>query len=212
MSKYEDFFPYVLPFVDGCSEPVMTMAVRDACIEFCDKSLYLTAKIDPIITVEGTADYDLEVEYCYRIARVVSVWADIPRELAPMPLDSYQHQYGRWTQDTAAPSGFYLQEPCTLTLFPTPDKAYTLDVTVAITPLRSSTSVECVLLERFAPVIADGALARLYMMEGQDFYDANAAQYRRRSFLVGVNGACIDRNKGLSRASARVIFDKRWAG
>jgi hypothetical protein len=60
MALYESLLPEIIPMVPGCPDTLIENNIRAAVIELCEKAAVLQAELDPITTVAGVYEYDLE--------------------------------------------------------------------------------------------------------------------------------------------------------
>lgn len=191
MKPISDFFPRLMPFVAGCSEPLATQAIVDSAIEFCEKSLVIQHTIDSFSTVAGTAAYSLDAPFQQEVARIIRV-AVAGRDLyglpqTPMPAapsDAVAHPLAFYT--TRNDSELLLQ------LEPIPDAAYTVYVRAALRPTKEATQLEDDLYTRWSDAVINGALARLKIIPGQAFTDGSGAMYHSALSAKYTNTARID--------------------
>jgi len=211
MSKvsYEEFLPEVLPYVRDCPEQMAINAIRAACIEFCKDSLILREVLDPITIVANQSEYDLEKRAYYNVAKIIRVYHG-SRELPGRSTEQLDKMLGgKWRTESGEPI-FHVQESeNTFRVVLTPDQTSndTLVVTVALVPLRNSTSVDSYIFERWAEVIAMGARARLHDTPKQPFSDKEAAMRFRKWFESGRGDAKIEVNRGFTRGPLRVRYN-----
>lgn len=203
---YTQFFSEVVPYVNDVPDLVAENAVRNACIEFCEKSLYWQDTVRSQDLVSGTSDYTFTLPADTAVAHVVDAWAD-SRRLIPASEEMLSNIFMfDWHEREGAPQ-YYTQITQTgFTVVPTPNYDVTsgLSVIVALKPTRSSTSTDSVLLDRWAEVIGYGARSRLHAMPNQAFTEPTLAATYRAMFLAGINQARVERNRGLVRTSLRV--------
>ena len=77
MISIDTFFPRVMPYLIGCSEPIARQAILDSATRLCEKTLILRQALDSFNTIKGLVDYDLESpNNQMRVARVLSVTID----------------------------------------------------------------------------------------------------------------------------------------
>lgn len=216
MALYEDFFPYVLPDVVGAPEPLVVHHIRNACIEFCEKSLILTRDHDPITVVANTVDYDLEPPTGYLVVKVQKAWLD------NMPLDPiapdfvrepavYNRLYATYNAESAStPRGYLQKEERSISVWPKPDRKYTngLTMRVALKPTRTSTSIEDVIFEDYAEAIAQGALYRLQLSPNKAYSNAEMAAINKGLFEQGINVARQRASRGHVRSNLSVKMRK----
>lgn len=161
MISIDSFFPRVLPYVIGCSEPLARQAILDSAIKFCDSSLTLRQTSDAFKTVKGLKGYDLETpNNQLRVSRVISVTVDgkeiggIFEEDAPL----YD------TTRTGKPTGFFttrVDSELVLNFYPLPDDAYSVVVTAAYAPTMLASTVENDLFDYWSEGIVAGAVSKL---------------------------------------------------
>lgn len=211
MSAYEDFFPYVMTEVPGVPEPVAIMAIRNTCIEFCEKSLILTRDHDPVTIVQGITDYDLEPPRGYLVVKVMRAWLD-SRELTPAAPDFvtdaavYNRLYSSYSSAPNMPQTYLQKQERSITVWPVPDKKYKngLTLRVALKPTRASTEIEDLVFEDYAETIAHGAAFRLMSSVGKPYTNLDMAAVHKSLFEQGLNVARHRALHGNTRVDLRV--------
>lgn len=211
MAAYEDFFPNILPEVPGCAEVLAENAVRNAVIEFCEKSLILTRDHDPVSLKAGIVDYDLEPPTGYIVVKVMKAWLE-NNELTPLAPDFvreaavYNRLFSSYQSNSDTPRAFLQKDERTVSVWGVPDKDYKngLTMRVALKPTRAATSVEDVLLEDYAETIASGALYRLMMSAGKPYTNNEMAAVHKGLFQQGINMARQRATHGQVRSTLSV--------
>lgn len=196
MAAYESFFPNILPEVPGAAEMLVENAVRNAAIEFCEKSLILTRDHDPITVLPNIVDYDLEPPTGYLVIKVQKAWLE-NQPLHPMAPDlvkeaaTYNRLFSSYQAGPTTPTHYLQKDERTISVWPLPDKKYAngLTLRVALKPTRTSTSIEDVIFEDYAEVIASGALYRLMASPGKAYTNPDLAVVHKSLFEQGVNTA-----------------------
>lgn len=195
-ATYEDFFPNILPEVPGVAEMVAENAVRNAVIEFCEKSLILQRDHDPVSIKAGVVDYDLEPPKGYIVVKVMKAWLE-NSELGPLAPDFvreatvYNRLFSSYQEAPGTPRAYLQKDERSVTVWQVPEKDYPngLTMRVALKPARASTTVESVILEDYAETIASGALYRLMMSAGKPYTNAELAAVHKNLFQQGINVA-----------------------
>jgi len=119
-TNYDEFLPEVLPYVHDCAYPVAINAIRNACIEFCDKTDYLVYTHDPVSVIAGQAAYALTVPAGTEVARILSGWYDGLR-MAPKGEEDLRLQFPLdWRTMTGRPQYFTHAIPSSVTVIPAP--------------------------------------------------------------------------------------------
>lgn len=211
MTAYEDFLSRVLIEVPGCAEISALLAIKDACIEFCEKSLILVRDHAPITVNQNDVDYDLEAPAGTVVVKVMRAWIE-NTPLDPMFPDIvreasvYNQLYSSFEAAPSMPQRYLQKSERTISVWPIPDKTYAngLTLRVALKPTRASTSVDDVIYEDYADVIAAGSLSRLMRSNGKPYADLRLAEDRRREFLSGVNVARQRSSHGHTRSNLSV--------
>lgn len=211
MAAYENFFPNILPEVPGVAEMVAENAVRNAVIEFCEKSLILQRDHDPITVVQNIVDYDLEPPTGYIVVKVMKAWLE-NAELTPLAPDFvreaavYNRLFSSYEANTDRPRAFLQKDERTVSLWGVPDKNYRSGLTmrVALKPTRAATTVEDVILEDYAETIASGALYRLMMSAGKPYTNTELAAVHKGLFQQGINVARQRATHGQVRSTLSV--------
>jgi hypothetical protein len=206
--SYEVFFPEVLPFFPALPEIVITNAVRNACIEFCDRTdwlVYTPIQYD-LQAYEDEYDLTTDVSTDTTVARVQSAWCyQLP--LIPKTEDELRQIYNLdWRKQVGRPAYYTQYTPETMIVVPMPIVAslQSLAVTLILRPTRTSTTVDSSLFERWLDVIAAGAKARLYEMPGVPSENQQLAAMSRAVFNAGCDKAIAERTRGLTRRAMRV--------
>jgi hypothetical protein len=206
MATYEKFLEYVSPSVAGATDPLMIRAIRDACIDFCVQSLFFVQALDPISSVAGIGDYDVETPDGTLVTKVKKLWYDINEienitqdDLAKP--DSLIAQYGIITTPGMPKRAFFVTNSSAgnpvLMLDPIPDLSnMNIVILAALKPARDSTSVFDQLYEDYAEAIGHGAVARLMRIKGAVFYDMVQSAIEDKAFRVGINDAMARANFG----------------
>lgn len=200
-TRYEEFLPEVLPYVRDCPEAVAVNAIRNACIEFCDKSLWLLYHHDPVSVYAAESTYDLDLPDGTTTARIMDAWYKT-RPLAPIGEDDLKVMFSTdWREAEGDPQFYTHLDPSAVVLAPIPqtDEADALAMIVALRPTRDSVDVDDTLYERWAEWIGWGARGRLHDIPAQPFTDGPAAIRARQMFNHGIGLATIERNRGLTR-------------
>lgn len=167
MKALSEFFPRLLPYVPGCSEPLAAQAVLDAAIQFCDDSLVIREPLASFNTTVGEATYTLTPPASQEISRILKVVVD-DTELEGVLAEVV----GELDDNNAFPTSFFTSRTDSalrLLLGPKPDKVYPVIVTVALKPTRTAATVQDDLFDRWADPIVLGALARIMAVPGQPF-------------------------------------------
>ena len=204
MKALSTFYSRILPFLPGCSEPMVDQVLIDSAIEFCENSLVLRQNLDTFYTVVGLTSYDLDPPSSqHNISRVVSVavnGTDLSGGLAEAIRNDLPTA-------NSIPRGFYTDRTdntFTLRLSPPPDKKYPVVVGVVLAPAITATQLDDDLYNTWIEPIVNGALSRAMMVPDQPFTNFARAQQLMEASAQKTVKARTEGNYGFVRGSMRV--------
>lgn len=198
---YEKFLPEVLPYVRDVSDAAALNAIKNACIEFCQQSMWLRDEPDGITIVEGVAVYEIDFPLGYTVAGIVSAGIGL-HNLRPGSPEVLQALYGaNWRTQTGHVSHYMQDENAYIRLVLTPitESDDPLKLIVALRPSRSSKTIDSEVYERWAEAIGYGARARLYDTPSMPYYDEKQAMKFRAWFETKIGEARIEAERGKVR-------------
>lgn len=207
-TSYEAFLPEVMPFFPTLPEIVIVNAIRNAAIEFCDRTDWLvyTPVLQDVIANEDEYDLTLDVPTDTTVARVQAVWVS-DLQCQPRSEDELRRIYSLdWRKQYGRPVYYTQYTPETLILVPIASSTLSqaLAMTLILRPTRDSTTCDDTLYQRWVEVIAAGARMRLHEMPGHAYENPQLAEKYRRVFTTGIDRAIVERTRGLSRTNMRV--------
>ena len=210
--EYDEFLPQVLQYVPDAAEFIAKDAIKQACIEFCEKSYYWQYVVPAIDIVANQSNYVINTPNDTKSVGPVMVYYNTnllipkgPDELADI------YRMGDWQQLTGTPQYVTRIQKPEVILVPTPPEASpgSLHIRTALAPTRDSEGIDSEIYEQWAEAIAWGARARLYAQPRQDYSDKTAALDASKMFAYHINRARMQVTKGLTRSSPRTEF-QRW--
>lgn len=211
---YTTLFGEVLPDLPHCPVDIATNAIRNAVIEFCSRTNIIQFEITPLITVVGgTASYSMTVPTGTTVSQIIKAWYD-GFEIEPKDSDALTRMYGDWRGLTGGTPRFITMNPPdldTVRLVPppaNPPAGVVFRILVALCPTRASTDFDPNVAETYAEDIAHGAKARLMAIPGKPYSNPNLASYHSSMFNAGITQAIISANKGQTRQSLSVQFQR----
>jgi len=204
--SYSDFFPEVLPYALDVSEPQAIFAIRNACIEFCERTLIWRDTFTADLVV-GQSTYAVAAPLDSRRAAIVSLWVD-DRKFEPTGDDYLAARFGLDYRDADGLLGYYtegMSGEFILAGRPTFDLPEGIKGVQALTPSRDSDEVGLdYVYERWIEVIAAGALARLMSTAGQPYYNPQVSMFYATKFSAGMNKAKAEVDGGNGRGRQRI--------
>lgn len=203
MISIDEFFPRVLPYVPGCSEPLARQAILDSAIRYCEKTLILRQSLDSFNTIKNLVNYDLESpNNQMRVARVLSVNID-GKEIKGI----FEEDVPLLSDDEGKPTGFYtsrVDSDFVLNLYPKPDRKYKVVVTVALAPTKRATSLEDDLYNVWSDGVIAGAIANIAKVPNMPFSSMDVAMAKEMELAKYMQESRVESYYGRVRGGTRV--------
>ncbi|MEM5400861.1 hypothetical protein [Paraburkholderia unamae] len=206
---YEHFLKDVRPWAPDVPEFVAVHAIRNACIEFCEKTNYVQQNIVPISGQMNVATYQISTPDGTRFLDAIEMYYN-ENLLIPKSVDELAVIYRSYEWDTIGGNPAYvtriIEPEIQLVPFPVSYLSNAITGRISLAPTRDSCEIEHRVWEHYAETIAHGALARLYAMPDQPYSNPKAAEEFRRRFVAECGSARRKVEKGLGRADVRMQF------
>lgn len=201
MATWEQWYDEVVPDVPGAGLPLIKNAIKNAAIEFCQRTRVYRIEHPAISAVEDDGEYDWAPGAGLKVVRAEIVWYE-GKQLDPVTPADLQALYPQWTEETGPPVYFVQEMPETLVLVPKPnaDAADAITARVSVKPSRAATSISDQLYELYLEQIAAGAKARLFAMQSKPWSNPQGAQRESGLFEDAIAQANLDAFRGHSRA------------
>jgi hypothetical protein len=204
--SYDLFLPEVMPYIHDTPEFVIINAIRNACIEFCDKSLLWQYEHDPITALPNVNTYEFDLPTGTTTARIMSAWYMNLPMMSKSEDDLYRIFPMDWRTMVGRPQFYTQNNASEVIIAPAPQilSVAGFKFIMALKPTRASTTIDGDIYERWAEHIAFGARARLYDTPNQPYSDPQQAIKYRQWFESAIGEAKVERNRGLNRATIKV--------
>lgn len=208
MVKWEEFYPLIMPQVQGCPISIVDAALRAACSEFCERTLIWNQEVVCGDLVAGIREYKynnknsdtsivMPIKVIIRDIRNGQVIDYHVRNTNLQDINTFREQWRLSKSDI--PQFFYMKSPQVLVFVEEPTKtiADAIHMLCAVKPSRKAKEIIDFLYDDWGETIASGALYRLHAMAGRVWADPTVVAYHTRRFRDGV-----------SRAKSKVV--KSW--
>ena len=212
MAYIVDFYPYVMPNVQGCPSALVNNAIRSAINDFCERTMMWRYAFPSADIVAGQKEYSFVPPTDTVIAKPVYVAAS-SCPLIATNIDDLDLLYPGWRDsENNQSSMFYMDYDNNIILVPTPNLDVTdgLDLEVALKIDLSSDTCPDWLVQNWAETIAHGALMRLHSMPGKAWADTQTVSYHRAKFREGITHAKSRTMKSFSRQGKTVQPRQFW--
>ncbi len=206
-----------------CPTVTLRRAYMRAFREWCQQSQWLKTNV-PGVTTANVAQYMLGNDPQLDIMGIFAMQASLPTGAAaagPSIWGIAASDSSGWNPNVQAeqPTRYQYLPEAQFALYPTPDQAYNLNVTVIIAPKEGAVNVPAAPLIKYSNDIEAGALAYLLALPGQPWTDKPSAAMNQKAFQSGISNGKAEAqrnyNVGPQRARARSFgggFNNRFAG
>jgi hypothetical protein len=188
-TKYDQLTMYVLPEVQGCSDPMAEQAIRDAAVEFCQRSMVWVYSADPQSVIAGRSNYDVETPAGASLVQIKSVQVTNQMEpLDPLSTDQLDLMIPNWDTETGTPKAYTQQEDAEFIIAPVPDETIKngLRIMLTLQPSRASTGYPDWINNKYQECVLAGAKSRLMMKQGTHWYNPNQGMAYKAEFDLGI--------------------------
>lgn len=209
--SFKEFLPEVTQFVQDVPDLVALRAIRNAAIQFCEKTRCWQMDLAPADVTAGVGAYKPAVPPSTIFVDIVEGWHG-DALLIPKTVEELSNIYRAvdWRQLQGQPYYTTRMVTDTINLVPIPlfsNPGY-LKLRVALAPTRNADTCGEELLERYVEFIGFGARARLYDTPGQPYYDPKSAQIYLKRFNDGCSETKTRINKSMGRSSIKIEFQR----
>ena len=200
---WSDFYPWVLPSVQGCPNPTLDLHIRQAAIEFCRRTLCWVRTLDPVQANGMDIRFDLDLPSQTQAVKLMAVAVN---GLEYLLVDT-QRGLQLVRQGSGADFSF-TQDKLTLDVHPLRARGNSIEVDMALAPSFNASSIETDVASPYLQEIAQGALATLQMMTGVAWSDsvlagANKALFNQRVATVAMHFA---RGQGAAKVASNRTY------
>jgi hypothetical protein len=195
--NWSDFSPYVMPYVIGCSEPLLEQHARMVTIEFCRRTLCDQRLLAEVLT-DGTPIVDLVLPADTQLVKIKSVKADGREWPLVDPIRGMEFVRSESPLDFC-----FTQDNKTLMLYPEQEVDTPVQVVAALMPTLTAASFSDDIGSQFMYDIAPGIIASIKRVPGQPFSNMNESMVHQAQFEGRVRTITAKIGRGQSAAKMR---------
>jgi len=212
MKYWTDFLSEVMPYVENCPNPIAQHQIRNAAIEFCQRTALWRRQMDQLNIAANIHTYEIDSDLSVDEAISAIDYAYITETSGDTPLgvtteDSLKQSDPIWrTKTTTKPEAIMMADTENCRLYPIPEEDIdnSLVVGLILKPSRDSAGLPDWIFEQWVEKIAHGAKAKLLSMKSRPWYNPQESADEQDSFDLAVTDATIRTNKGNSRQNTQV--------
>ena len=207
--KYEDLFPDILPLAQGCPDPLIINSVRSTAIDFCERTGAYQIELDPVTTVAGIHEYDLEPPSGY-VVHNITVMTLEGRDLEALTSALVEQRYPKWRDTTGTPEVYIKQSRGVFHLVPVPNAKSVSGIRIRaqLKPTSTSTACDSEILDEFRDTIVSGALNRILRIPNREWSDLRTEAVYSQLFNEGL----VNAERRARGADERVAYKVGYGG
>lgn len=194
----EDMLPYVLPYVNGCPEPVAIHHLRLAAIEFCARTLLWVEEQDAI-----TAEADL-ITYAFNLSEGQEVVRLMSASVADREFAIANPTEGRrMVRENTGHDFVFTDNRVDFTIFPAQSAGALIVTECALKPTLDVVDVDDDVFTEHVQDVGFGAIASLTSMPRQDWTSLDVSDRMRARFNDCINTMGVRVSRGFAAAGPR---------
>lgn len=213
MANLTTWYDEVLAQAPGCPVALADWAIRDAAIEFCDRSRAHVVDLAAINAVAATADYALTPPANTEIVTVLDVAYDGDAIRPIGPQDAIRFYGDDWKDLQRLPERYMTQYGTSLKLVPKPDASLTggIVVTVALRPTAGASAVDDAIAVPYKRAIAKGARKTLWLMPKKPWTQFERGKKEEEDFIAecAIAHVLAEKGRASSPIRSRNYYDPR---
>jgi hypothetical protein len=185
---FADMLTGVLSKAKGCPEIEALVQMRNACMEFCERTRWLTTGYTATVT---PADAAVPVGLDLQVLDIIEAWIG-DKEV------TVTHMNDPWLRCMRQSDvALIFSDPSYAQLVPSPTVDTEVELLLAIAPGPTATEVNDVLWLRKSEALTDGALARVLASPGVSWSNPAVAEYHGGRFERAIVSSAAE--AGLNR-------------
>lgn len=212
MKAWSQFYPDVLPELPGAPLPLVDHWLRNAAIEFCERSKALVQTLTAIDAVASQMAYVLPMPAdggiapvtLYELVQIVSVRFNGAKLTPKAPL-FLETKYDDWEAEVGEPEHYTQADTGSVLLVPAPADAVVgaIEVRAALKPAADATGVADWLYSQYRLALCAGAKAKLMAMEDKPWSRPDRVALNLAAFEEAISNATSAASDGHVRSRPR---------
>lgn len=181
------FYPYILPDVIGCPNPLVDNALRIVAREFCQKTRAIREWSSPLTATGAFSIFDFDIPTGQELVKALR--AVVNDE--DVTVVAYAELPSDWQAANPANLGEKVVQldQTTYQVFPAPAAGDVITMQIATKPTIDAATLHDDLLSRYADEIAAGVKARLMVSAGNAWSNVPLAGVFKAQFNAAMNSA-----------------------
>lgn len=200
MKSLDDILPSIMPYAPGCALPTAYFAIRQAAIEFCERTRIWRFDDDFQVTTDDPDD--LLAPYGAVVHEIEAAWFG-DRKLIPMTTAWLDANANGWRTGSISGEPTYITQTDPNTIRIVPRQAGTMRLSLLLKPSQDADELPDFIIDQYRETIAHGALARILLIPNQSFTNVDMGSGFGMSFQTKLNALLSKGATGQQRAALR---------
>lgn len=191
MVAVSEFVKYIHPDVNQVTTALLTERLNTVITEFCQQTKILQVTMEPLTLIPQVREIDIETPTDTSLVEIRRLVYKGKTELKAQSIDWLDRDDPLWRTKDGEPTHYTHVGRTTIMVTPHPTTTEVMGITgrIAIKPTRSATTVDDILYDDWAEVIAAGTKARLMSMPRKPWTSPNLAQSFAMEYAAGIDQA-----------------------
>lgn len=203
---WDQFYNFVLPQLPAVPNlSLVQHHVKQAAIEFLDRSKVWRVDLDPISVTPRFHTIDLEApQDASAVIEIAELWFQGEKLIAKTS-EQLTEIYGAWQEQVGTPKFYLGLNISQIRLVPMPSSAAPSGITgrAALKPTQDATGIEDDLFDEYVRVIAAGAIAALCALPRKPWSDPALVAFYGGQFEEACSNELVRAERGFTRAPLR---------
>lgn len=204
MKLWSAFYPDVLPELPGAPLPMVDHWLRNAAIEFCERSKAWVVDLASIDAVAGQMAYALPLPTGTELVEIKAALF-LGEKITPKAPGYLSGKYGDWRMEIGTPAHYTHQSTDAVLLVPAPADAAVgaIKIKTAIRPSPTATGVDDWFFNKFRIAISAGCKAMMMAMADKPWATVDLAVANAGLFEAAITKATGAAANGFTTARPR---------
>jgi hypothetical protein len=201
MKSLDEFLKSINPYAPGCAIPTAYFGIRQAAIEFCERSRLW--RYDDEFTITADESEAISTPYGAELLDIETASFDGGAPLEPKTTAWLDDHHPGWRTGAVTGKPQYLTQIDMNTLRLVPGQAGTVNISVWLKPSQDCDELPDFLADQYRETIAWGALGRILMTPNQPYTNGTLATGFLAAFEQKLVGLSHKGTTGQQRARVR---------
>jgi hypothetical protein len=187
--NYKDMVSLLPYHITACPEFVAVKAIKDATLSFCRRSGAYRATLDPITTIRGLFEYDIDLPKNTNLVEIHSATLG-SNEITPETEQGANHANPLWRTEMGTPKSFIRPSNKKIFLVPVPEASNeNITLYASLKPSLTATGIDTEFVENYVDGIMAGALANLFNAQDMPWANPQRAMKHEAEFQAHIQDA-----------------------